>query len=82
VERELITTRVQPQLLAEIRADLIRQDQHSADPAVDVTDWIHRACRDYLAHRARSRAKRKRRKADQEAELLDSRWRLATPDDL
>lgn len=77
MERERITIRVEPRLLGQIREDLKLQQQTSADPAQDVTEWIHRAAREYLGHRKRARASSRARSARRQAALEETRYTLA-----
>jgi hypothetical protein len=53
--------RLPDDLIEDIQADLELDNVHGIDPAVTLTTWMVRAARQRLAHRARSRAKRRKR---------------------
>jgi DNA-directed RNA polymerase specialized sigma24 family protein len=58
---QVYSLRLPASLVAAIREDLAKGLEHSPDPADTLTAWITRACRERLAHRCRSRARRRRK---------------------
>lgn len=58
MERERVTIRIQPALLARIRSDLVASRLLPISSADDLSSWLSRAAREYLGHRRRNRNRR------------------------